>query len=163
MTGALWKVLASEENVYRLEDLGIVTILTKLLMENSTSLDDLQFNPVQTDILTHVVGAIAEVAKIPVFSLIPPPSRELNSHDLPFSREIRWNLFARQGIYGTIDTSDSILPKNKRKPPRIACQCEVFISSFLLLCTHKFITICKLNCDIKIFTTLFNCDIQCST
>ena len=38
----------------------------KLLVANSEALDDLQFNPTQIDVLTNVVGALAEVAKIQV-------------------------------------------------------------------------------------------------
>ena len=38
----------------------------QLLVENSEALDDLQFNPIQIDVLTNVVGALAEVAKIEV-------------------------------------------------------------------------------------------------
>ena len=40
--------------------------LLKLLVENSEALDDLQFNPTQIDVLTNVVGALAETAKIQV-------------------------------------------------------------------------------------------------
>ena len=64
VTGALWKVSSNAENVDRLEDLGIVPTLIKLLVENSEALDDLQFNPTQIDVLTNVVGALAETAKI---------------------------------------------------------------------------------------------------
>ena len=63
VTGALWKVSSNTENVDRLEDLGIVTTLLKILVDNTEALDDLQFNPTQVDVLTNVVGALAEVAK----------------------------------------------------------------------------------------------------
>ena len=36
------------------------------MVENSEALDDLQFNPTQIDVLTNVVGALAETAKIQV-------------------------------------------------------------------------------------------------
>ena len=64
VTGALWKVSSNEENVDRLEDLGIVGVLLKILEGNSEALDDLQFNPIQIDVLTNVVGALAEMARI---------------------------------------------------------------------------------------------------
>ena len=38
------------------------------MVENSQALDDLQFNPTQIDVLTNVVGALAETAKIQVLS-----------------------------------------------------------------------------------------------
>ena len=44
----------------------IICSIFKLLVENSEALDDLQFNPTQIDVLTNVVGALAETAKIQV-------------------------------------------------------------------------------------------------
>lgn len=66
MTGAIWKVSA-DENVDRLVELGLVPTLIRLLIENSDALDDLQFNPLKINVLTNVVGAIAESAKYQVF------------------------------------------------------------------------------------------------
>ena len=66
MTGAIWKVSSDVENVDRLEDLGIMQILVKLLAENTSSMDDLQFNAIQVDVLTNVVGCLSEVLKIQV-------------------------------------------------------------------------------------------------
>ena len=51
----------------RLEDLGIMQHLRTLLAENTAAMDDLQFNPVQVDVLTNVVGCLSEVLKIQVF------------------------------------------------------------------------------------------------
>ena len=66
VTGAIWKVSSDVENVDRLEDLGIMQILVKLLAENTSSMDDLQFNAIQVDVLTNVVGCLSEVLKIQV-------------------------------------------------------------------------------------------------
>ena len=44
----------------------LFSLSLKLLVANSEALDDLQFNPTQIDVLTNVVGALAEVAKIQV-------------------------------------------------------------------------------------------------
>ena len=44
----------------------LFSLFLKLLVANSEALDDLQFNPTQIDVLTNVVGALAEVAKIQV-------------------------------------------------------------------------------------------------
>ena len=46
----------------------LFSLSLKLLVANSEALDDLQFNPTQIDVLTNVVGALAEVAKIQVIS-----------------------------------------------------------------------------------------------
>ena len=62
MTGALWKV-STEENIDRLVEMGLVPTLIRLLIENSDALDDLQFNPLKINVLTNVVGAIAESAR----------------------------------------------------------------------------------------------------
>ena len=70
MTGAIWKVSSDVENVDRLEDLGIMQILVKLLAENTSSMDDLQFNAIQVDVLTNVVGCLSEVLKIQVILLL---------------------------------------------------------------------------------------------
>lgn len=66
MTGALWKVSLSAENVDQLEDLGIVGLLINILAQKSEDLDDLQFNYDQAEVLTNVVGALAETAKLEV-------------------------------------------------------------------------------------------------
>ena len=66
VTGALWKVSLSSENVDKLEDLGVVVLLICILVENSERLDDLQFNFDQAEVLTNVVGAMAETAKLEV-------------------------------------------------------------------------------------------------
>lgn len=62
VTGALWKV-STEENIDRLVEMGLVPTLIRLLIENSDALDDLQFNPLKINVLTNVVGAIAESAR----------------------------------------------------------------------------------------------------
>ena len=67
VTGALWKV-SSDENIDRLVEMGCVTTLIRLLVDNSDALDDLQFNPLKINVLTNVVGAIAESAKSQVTS-----------------------------------------------------------------------------------------------
>jgi len=46
--------------------MGLVPTLIRLLIENSDALDDLQFNPLKINVLTNVVGAIAETAKYQV-------------------------------------------------------------------------------------------------
>ena len=46
---------------------SIIHLFSQLLVENSEALDDLQFNPTQIDVLTNVVGALAETAKIQVW------------------------------------------------------------------------------------------------
>ena len=56
----------SSENVDKLEDLGVVVLLICILVENSERLDDLQFNFDQAEVLTNVVGAMAETAKLEV-------------------------------------------------------------------------------------------------
>ena len=58
----------SSENVDKLEDLGVVVLLICILVENSERLDDLQFNFDQAEVLTNVVGAMAETAKLEVRS-----------------------------------------------------------------------------------------------
>ena len=50
----------------KLEDLGVVVLLICILVENSERLDDLQFNFDQAEVLTNVVGAMAETAKLEV-------------------------------------------------------------------------------------------------
>ncbi len=62
VTGALWKV-STDENIDRLVEMGLVPTLIRLLIDNSDALDDLQFNPLKINVLTNVVGAIAESAK----------------------------------------------------------------------------------------------------
>ena len=52
----------------KLEDLGVVVLLICILVENSERLDDLQFNFDQAEVLTNVVGAMAETAKLEVSS-----------------------------------------------------------------------------------------------
>ena len=66
VTGALWKVSLSPENVDHLEDLGIVGILIQILKLKAEHLDDLQFNYDQAEVLTNVVGALAETARLEV-------------------------------------------------------------------------------------------------
>ena len=39
-------------------------VLLKILEENSEALDNLQFIPIQVGVLTNVVGALGEVARI---------------------------------------------------------------------------------------------------
>ena len=70
VTGALWKVSLNTQNVDVLEDLGVVGWLIHILMEKSESLDDLQFNLVQAEVLTNVVGALAETAELEVNSFV---------------------------------------------------------------------------------------------
>ena len=67
VTGALWKV-STEENIDRLVDMGLVPTLIRLLIDNSDALDDLQFNPLKINVLTNVVGAIAESARSQVLT-----------------------------------------------------------------------------------------------
>ena len=62
----------SSENVDKLEDLGVVVLLICILVENSERLDDLQFNFDQAEVLTNVVGAMAETAKLEVSTSSAP-------------------------------------------------------------------------------------------
>ncbi|XP_023341977.1 armadillo repeat-containing protein 4 [Eurytemora carolleeae] len=65
VTGALWKLSMSEDNVKTFQELELVPVLISLLKENAEGLDDLQFNLGKIQILTNIVGAIAESAKTP--------------------------------------------------------------------------------------------------
>ena len=44
VTGALWKLSMSEDNVKCFQELELVPVLIGLLKDNSEGLDDLQFN-----------------------------------------------------------------------------------------------------------------------
>ena len=63
VTGALWKLSMSEENVKCFQELELVPVLINLLKDNSEGLDDLQFNLGKIQVLTNIVGAIAESAR----------------------------------------------------------------------------------------------------
>ena len=65
VTGALWKLSMSEENVKCFQELELVPLLISLLKDNSEGLDDLQFNLGKIQVLTNIVGAIAESARTP--------------------------------------------------------------------------------------------------
>lgn len=63
VTGALWKLSMSEDNVKCFQELELVPVLIGLLKDNSEGLDDLQFNQGKIQVLTNIVGAIAESAR----------------------------------------------------------------------------------------------------
>ena len=63
VTGALWKLSMSEDNVKCFQELELVPVLIGLLKDNSEGLDDLQFNQGKIQVLTNIVGAIGESAR----------------------------------------------------------------------------------------------------
>ncbi len=93
VTGALWKV-STDENIDRLVEMGLVPTLIRLLIDNSDALDDLQFNPLKINVLTNVVGAIAESAKSQVTivfsSRLGIPNYNFKKNLFPFDHQNDW-------------------------------------------------------------------------